>query len=175
MKLILIKFSILLLLTSLSLVSQASKNIISIEQHWVSTTYRKCLATKLPCDCSTRPDRYLYINIDTVHDECIILPVESNETYLFDLQKSSSNEYIIIEKSNDSIRNLGSIRYIDKQLQFTDTTRIVTTFVQYVENGIDNYSDQWYEIYNITLINGALQQRNYPSMEAILNRDSLYL
>jgi hypothetical protein len=147
---------------------------------WINIDYIKDMENYLPCECIDSINYYYYISIaskfinDDVDDEekvpeGIVNSVIQTEPALFYILFADSIKYII---AVDSESKYGELTLSGDTLLLIDSI----SSKKFIKSTIPfDFSKNQYPSYldNITLLNNALLSRGYPSIQTILEEDSL--
>lgn len=154
--------------------NSASDSMPVKSKNWMSVTYVKCLQEKLPCECQ-KMETHTLIRLDssyaTIHDGIIYDP------NTFPLKKIGDNIYQVFRTQyipalfQDSTIIMGILQIVSDTLYYYDNYS--NTKIAYINYGSAGDNDWAYDKEHIRLLDKAFDMRNYPSLEKILNNDSI--
>ena len=136
---------------------------------WLNIQYVECLENKLPCECEELVNTYFSLSINADYKWVSICEYTYPECGIFDIKKNDNDKYGILHwQKKDSIWATIEISNDSLYLTKNDT---ISRFIK--SNTVVGYDSQHHSKDNVELLNKSLIARGYPTLEEIVDHDSL--
>ncbi len=164
---------VLLIFTSFIALNCASSREEKKIQSWLSMEYINCMKNGLPCECEKSNGKYYSVVLDSNVDgkglSVALSTFEEMEAKLYPIRKVKNNEFAVLLSRRDTVA-WSKIVVRGNQLELFEGSSVsrYKRSAKIGDYGLDHYLQD-----NVDLLNDALKERGFATLEEILKTNFL--